>query len=186
MARLISFTQVSLDGCYADARSDMSWAHKDDPEQRAFVEENAGSGGTLVFGRITYEMMAGYWPTPMAAANNPVVAERMNALPKIVFSRTLGEAPWNNTTLVRDDMEGFIRTKKEEPGNDMVILGSGSIVAQLAQARLIDEIQVVVNPIVLGDGKRLFAGLAGALKLTRTKERSFGNGNILLCYEVAE
>jgi dihydrofolate reductase len=80
MRRLIVFNQVSLDGYFTDANSDMSWAHRDsqDPEWQSFVESNATGGGELLFGRITYEMMASDWPTPLADENNPVVAERMN------------------------------------------------------------------------------------------------------------
>lgn len=83
--------QVSLDGYFVNGNGDMSWAHKpsDDAEWNAFVAENASGGGDLVFGRITYELMTNYWPTPLAAKNAPVVAERMNNLHKVVFSRTL-------------------------------------------------------------------------------------------------
>jgi len=98
--------------------------------------------------------MAGFWTTPYAMENMPVVAERMNNLPKVVFSRTLDKASWNNTTLIKGDLAAETRKIKQEPGNDMVILGSGSIVSQLAQEGLIDEYEVVVNPIVLGEGGR--------------------------------
>ncbi|MCI0541337.1 MAG: dihydrofolate reductase family protein [Verrucomicrobiales bacterium] len=161
----------------------MNWAHKDDAEWNAFVSGNASGGGELVFGRITYEMMAGFWPTPFAIQNMPVVAERMNNLPKVVFSRTLTKASWNNTKLVKGDIAAAIRKMKKASGADMVILGSGSIVSQLAQVGLIDEYHVVVNPIVLGKGKTLFEGINGKLPLKLTKTRAFSNGNILLCYE---
>src|SRR5690348_4590217 len=93
MRKLCAFLQMSLDGYVADERGDIRWAKGHaDPEFQAFVEENAKGGGELVFGRVTYEMMAGYWPTPMAAQNDPVVAERMNQMPKVVFSRTLAGA----------------------------------------------------------------------------------------------
>jgi len=83
--KLIVFNHVSLDGYFVDANGDMSWAHKQDAEWNAFVEENASGGGTLVFGRITYDLMASFWPTPMAMQMMPVVAERMNNLPKVVL-----------------------------------------------------------------------------------------------------
>jgi len=87
MRKLIVFNQVSLDGYFTDANGDMSWAHRDssDREWKSFVDANASSGGQLLFGRITYEMMKSYWPTPAALRNDPVVAERMNDLPKVVF-----------------------------------------------------------------------------------------------------
>src|SRR5215469_12495891 len=96
--------------------------------------------------RKTYQMMASYWPTPMAMQNEPKVAAGINNLPKVVFSRTLCEATWKNTHLVKSDMVAEVRKMKREPGPDMVILGSGSLVAQLGQEGLIDEFQLLVNP----------------------------------------
>ena len=185
VGRLVVFNSVSLDGYFTDARGDMSWARKDehDAEWNAFVEDNARGGGTLVFGRITYEMMASFWPTPMAAAMMPAVAERMNSLPKVVFSRTLHTATWNNTTLVKGDIAAEVREMKRQPGMDMAILGSGSIVSQLAQEHLIDEYQVVVTPVALGGGRTMFEGVKKRLLLKLTRTRAFANGNVLLCYE---
>jgi len=185
MRKLVVFNHVSLDGYFVDANRDMSWAKADhqDAEWNAFVSDNASSGGVLVFGRITYELMAAFWPTPFAIENMPVVAEGMNSMPKVVFSRTLGEASWNNTTLVKGDIATEIRKMKEETGEGLAILGSGSIVSQLASEGLIDEYQVVVNPIVLGNGRTMFDGVKEKLKLKLTKTRAFGNGNVLLCYE---
>jgi dihydrofolate reductase len=137
----------------------------------------------ILFGRITYELMAGYWPTPLAAQSNPLVTERMNSLPKVVFSRTLDRASWNNTKLVKSDPATEIRKLKQEPGLDMAIMGSGTIVAQLTQEHLIDEYQVVVIPIVLGQGPTMFEGVKERLPLKLTKTRTFSNGNVLLCYE---
>jgi dihydrofolate reductase len=162
---------------------DMSWAHNKDPEFDAFVEGNASAGGELLFGRITYELMASYWPTPLAMENDPVVAKGMNSLPKVVFSRTMDKASWSNTKLVKGDLAAEVRKMKKGPGKDMVIMGSGSIVSQLAHEGLIDEYQVVVVPVVLGDGRTMFEGIKGKLKLKLTKTRAFGNGNVYLCYE---
>src|ERR1700712_298746 len=99
MRKLSAFIHVTLDGCYGAGGDDMSWAHagSDNPEWQAFVEGNAQGGGVLVFGRVTYEMMAGYWPSPMARQQNPIVAERMNASAKIVFSRGMDKPGWSNT-----------------------------------------------------------------------------------------
>ncbi len=100
MRKLSVFNSVSIDGYFTDAHGDMSWAHRQDPGWEAFASENASGGGVLLFGRITYELMASYWPTPAALEALPVVAAQMNALPKVVFSRTLPEASWQNTELV--------------------------------------------------------------------------------------
>jgi dihydrofolate reductase len=187
LRKLAVFNHVSLDGYFVDANGDMSWAKSDhnDAEWNAFVSENASGGGVLVFGRNTYELMASFWPTPFAIENMPEVAERMNNLRKVVFSRTLDEAPWNNTKLLKGDLTAEIRKMKKEPGPGMAILGSGSIVSQLAPEGLIDAYQIVVNPIVLGKGRTMFDGIKEKLNLKLTKTRAFGNGNVLLCYEPA-
>jgi dihydrofolate reductase len=187
MRKLTVFNQVTLDGFFADPNGDIGWAYKDvqDAEWNAFVAGNAGSGGVLVLGRITYEMMAGYWPTPSAYENAPAVAAGINKLLKVVFSRTLEQAAWNNTRLVTGDLAAEIRKMKQEPGADMVILGSGSIVAQLAQQGLIDEYQIVVNPVILGRGRSMFDGVNKKLDLKLVRSRTFGNGNVLLCYAPA-
>lgn len=185
MQKLIVFNHVTLDGFFKDANGDMSWAKADadDGEWNAFVAENASGGGTLVFGRVTYDMMAGFWPAPVAMQMMPAVAERMNNLPKVVFSRTMNKASWNNTKLIKGNIAAEIRKLKEAPGEGMVILGSGAIVAQCAQEGLIDEFQLVVNPLALGKGGTLFEGLKKQLALKLTKSRTFNNGKVLLCYE---
>jgi len=186
VARVSVFNHVSLDGYFTDQNGDMSWAHRgDDPEWNAFAAENAKGGGVMLFGRVTYEMMASYWPTPAALEQYPIVAERMNNGAKVVFSRTLDKATWKNTKLVKSDLAGEVRKMKKAPGGDMVIMGSGTIISQLAQAGLIDEYQVVVNPIVLGQGRTLFDGLKNKVNLKRTKSRAFGNGNVFVVYEPA-
>ena len=183
MRKLVVFNMVSLDGFFVDRKGDMSWAHKNDAEWNAFVNENASGNGVLVFGRITYELMASYWPTPMALQNSPVVAKGMNDMPKIVFSRTLDNASWSNTKLVKGDLAAEMRKLKKQPGPDMVILGSGSIVSQLAQQNLIDEYQIALSPIVLGNGRTMFEGVKEKLNLKLTKSRTFGNGTVFACYQ---
>lgn len=182
MRRVVAFEQVSLDGYFVDATGDMSWAHRQDAEWNAFVGGNASGGGSLLFGRVTYELMASFWPTPAAMERAPVVAEGMNNMPKVVFSRTLATAAWKNTKLVKGDLAAEVRKMKNETGPDLAILGSG-IVSQLAQARLIDELQIVVNPIVLGKGRTLFEGVKEKIALKLIKTRAFGNGNVVLYYE---
>jgi dihydrofolate reductase len=184
MQKLMAFNSITLDGYFTGQDGDMSWAHKDDPEWREFTAGNAGGGGTLLFGRITYEMMASFWPTPQAKQQFPKVAEGMNRHPKVVFSRTLDKASWSNTRLVKSDIAGEVRRMKQEDGPGLVILGSGTIIAQLTQEGLIDEYQVVVNPIVIGKGRTMFEGVAPKVDLKLTSERRFTNGNVLLTYEV--
>jgi dihydrofolate reductase len=185
MRKLVVFSHVSLDGYFVDKKGDMSWAHQRDAEWNEFVSGNAKGGGVLLFGRVTYELMASYWPTPLAAQNSPRVAEHMNRLQKVVFSRTLEKVSWSNTTLVKGDLAAAVRKMKEESGPSLVIMGSGTIVAQLAQQCLIDEFQIVMCPTVIGSGRTLFEGVKEKLKLTLASSRVFKNGNAFLCYEPA-
>ena len=183
MRKLSVFNNVSLDGYFTDAAGDMSWAHKDDAEWNAFTNGNAQGGGALLFGRRTYDMMAGFWPTPMAAKMMPVVAASMNAMEKYVFSRTLKKAAWQNTTLLNSEIAQAVRALKQSTGPDIVIMGSGTIVAQLTEAGLIDVYQIAVAPIVLGSGRTLFEGVGRRPVLKRTGSRTFDNGNVFLTYE---
>ena len=185
MRKLHVFDNVSLDGFFVDAKGDMSWAHKHDEEWNAFSSGNASGEAVLLFGRVTYEMMAGFWPTPQAAEMLPAVAAGMNAAHKIVFSRTLDTVSWQNTTLVKGDLVAEVTRLKQEPGPDIVILGSGSIVSQLTGARLIDGYQIVLNPVVLGRGRTLFETLDARVQFTLQKTRAFRNGNIVLWFEPA-
>lgn len=183
MRKLLVFNSVTTDGYFTDAKGDMSWAHKSDPEWNEFVTENSKSGGELVFGRVTYQMMESFWPTPAAAKQFPELAEQMNKLPKVVFSKTLDSVSWQNTRLVKGHLADEVQRLKQESGEQMVIMGSGSIIAQLAPEKLIDEYQMVVNPIVLGAGRTMFDGVKEKLNLKLTNSRTFQNGNVLLCYE---
>ncbi len=182
MRKLIVFESVSVDGYFVDRGGDMSWAHNPDEEFDAFTAENAKGGGTLVFGRITYELMAGWWPTSEAARMAPDVAAAMNRLPKVVFSRTMEKADWANTRLIKSDPVAAIRALKAEAGTDLVIMGSGSLVALLARAALIDEYQLVLVPVVLGGGRTLFQGAEKSIPLTLAESRGFKNGNVFLRY----
>lgn len=179
MATLSVFNQVTLDGYFSGPGGDIAWAHKSDPEWMEFVSGNASSGGTLLFGRKTYEMMVSYWPTARAKAENPAVAKGMNAAQKVVFSRTLRDVPWENTRLVKDDLEGEIRRLKGAGEGTLAILGSGTLVAQLAAAGLVDRYQIVVNPVVLGAGRTLFEGIRAPLRFERRAVRAFQNGSVL-------
>lgn len=187
MRKLIAFNHVTLDGYFVDGQGQFGWARKgnDDAEFAQFVAENASGGGELVFGGITYRLMASYWPTPIADQHMPEVAKGMNASPKVVFSRTLEKAEWNNTRLIKGDLATEARRLKEEDGPGMCILGSGSIVAQLAAAGLIDEYQMVIDPVALGKGRSMFEGLPSMLELNLARTRIFKNGKVFLSYEPA-
>jgi dihydrofolate reductase len=184
MRKLFVFNLVSLDGFFEGPKRDISW-HNVDAEFNEYAVELLNSVDALLFGRVTYELMASYWPTPDVMKNDPIVAERMNNLPKIVFSRTLDTVEWRNTRLVKDKIEEEIKKIKQQQGKDMALLGSGSITSEIAQLGLIDEYRIMVNPVVLGQGKPLFTGIKERLNLKLLKTRTFRSGNVLLYYEPA-
>ena len=184
MRRLSVFNNVSLDGYFSGPGGDLRWAREgsDDPGYREFVASNASGDGVLVFGRITYELMASWWPTPAAAQMDPALARQMNAHRKIVFSRTLARADWENTTLASGDASDEMRHLKNAPGPDMVVLGSGRLVASLVRAGLVDEVQIVVHPVALGAGRTMFEGLEKPFPLSLAESRAFRSGKVFLRY----
>jgi len=185
MRNLIVFNHISIDGYFTGENGDFRWAHSgnEDPEYAAFVAGNASGGGQLLFGRITYDLMAGYWSTTMAEQHDPVVAKAMNNMQKVVFSRTMEKALWNNTKLVKADIVSEIRKMKNESGPGMVIMGSGSIISQWAPERVIDEYQFMVNPLALGKGRTMFDGMDKKLSLKLISTRTFQNGKVFLCFQ---
>jgi dihydrofolate reductase len=185
MRKLTAFNFVTLNGYYKGPKEDISW-HRHGAEENEYAVEGLKSGNTLLFGRVTYEMMASYWPTPIAVKNDPIVAAGMNNADKIVFSRTLKKAGWSNTRLVKGDLVEEIKKMKQMPGKDMTLLGSGSLVTQLAEQGLIDEYQIMVDPVVLGRGTPLFKGIKHKLDLNLTGTKTFTSGVVLLSYQPAE
>jgi dihydrofolate reductase len=182
MRKVTVFNFVTLNGYFEGPKRDISW-HKHGAEENEYAVEMLKSRNTLLFGRVTYELMASYWPTPDAIKNDPIVAEGMNNADKIVFSRTLKKVDWNNTSLVKDNIVEEIRNMKRMPGKDMTLMGSGSIVTQFAEQRLINEYQIMVDPVVLGNGTPIFKGIKHTLDLKLTKTRTFKSGVVLLCYQ---
>jgi dihydrofolate reductase len=179
--KLRVFESVSIDGYFADRDGGIAWAHAhEDPEFRAWVQSNAGGGGTLLFGRVTYEMMNAFWPTPAAAAQMPEVARGMNAARKLVASRTI-RPTWTGSELIEGDLVDAVRALKAKDGPGVTVLGSGSVAAQLGAAGLVDEYQLVVVPVVLGAGRTIFTRGA-ALRLV--EHRAFPCGNVVLTYAI--
>lgn len=174
---------VSLDGFYEGPEHDISW-HNVDSEFNDFADKQLDESSTLIFGRRTYQMMADFWPSDIAIKTAPGTAKRMNALHKIVFSRTLQKAEWNNSELYDGDIATVIRDAKKMPGKDLAVLGSSDLCVTLIKEGILDEIRIMVNPVLLGNGKRLFSGITKPLKLELINERTFKSGNILLTYKL--
>jgi dihydrofolate reductase len=139
---------------------------------------------TIVLGRVTYEMFAGYWPT--ATGDDKPFADKLNAVPKVVFSKTLERAPWGSwedATISGDEPREAIPRLREQEGKDLVVWGSLSLVQSLAQAGLVDEYQLWLLPVVLGDGRPLFARGAGPISMRLLEAKTSDRGATLLRYE---
>jgi len=184
MRKINVFNFISLNGFFKGPNGDLSW-HKHGFEEGEYATKGLQQENILLFGRVTYEMMASYWPTPTAALNSPQMAEGMNRAEKIVFSTTLKKAEWHNTSIISKDAVDEIKKLKQTPGKDMTILGSGSIVTQFAEHGLIDTYQIMVDPIALGEGTPIFNGLKHPLNLMLIDTTTFKSGVVLLSYKAA-
>jgi len=182
MRKTYVFMMVSVDGFFEGPDHDLYW-HNTDEEFDRFTIDQLNETGTILFGRRTYEMMASFWPSETAKANDPIVAEKMNTTPKIVFSKTLEKAEWQNTRLVRDGVKETVEDLKRQPGKDVAVFGSSDLAVSLLQLGLLDELRIMVNPVVLGGGKHLFEGIGGRVNLTLFAIRTFDSGNALLYYQ---
>jgi len=182
MRNVILSVQVSLDGFIARPNGELDW-HLVDAEFNEYAKNLLNSFDTLVFGRVTYQVMADYWPT--ATPTDPVEAlirERLNTLPKVAFSRTLKRVDWKNSRLAQGGIAEEILKMKQQPGKDIGI-GGTSIVSALAPLGLIDEYKMLVVPVVLGSGKPLFKDIKYKINLKLLKTRTFDSGLVLLAYQ---
>jgi dihydrofolate reductase len=182
MRKVIFFNLTSLDGYFEGPGRDINWHHVDE-EFNDFAIQQTGEFGALLFGRVTYELMASYWPTEAAKRDDPAVAGLMNNLPKIVFSNTLEKVEWKHTKLVKDNFAEEVSKLKEQPGKDIAIFGSSDLAVMFIDQGLIDEFRIMINPVVLGGGKPILQGIKSSLELKLIKVREFKSGNVLLYYE---
>jgi dihydrofolate reductase len=184
MRKLFSFNLMTLDGFFEGPQQDIGW-HNVDAEFNEFAIAQLDTIGLVLFGRITYQGMASFWPTPFALENDPVVAGLMNNISKVVVSRTLDKADWNNTHLIKDNVAAEIATLKQQPGKELAIFGSANLTASLMRMGLVDELRIMINPVILGQGTALFKGIHDKVDLKLSNTRVFRNGNVMLYYQVA-
>lgn len=182
MRKVFLFMMVTLDGYFEGPGQDISW-HNVDEEFNEFAIQQLDEIGVLLFGRVTYEMMASFWPTQFAIENDPIVAHKMNSIPKLVFSTTLERADWENSRLVKEHVAEEVARLKQQEGGDLAIFGSAALATSLLEAGLLDELRLMVNPVVLGNGNPLFKGISERLNLKLLKTREFRSGNVLLYYQ---
>lgn len=177
---------VSLDGYFEGPNHDLSW-HNVDREFNAFATSQTKNVDLLLFGRKTYDLMASYWPTEYARKNDAVVAKLMNNTPKIVFSKKLKKVRkipyWENVGLVNKNVFGKIKKLKTQKGGSIAIFGSNAFAVGLIENKLLDEVRIMLNPVVIGGGTRLFDSLRGGLKFKLLRTKKFKSGNVLNVYE---
>lgn len=182
MANLSAFVFTTLNGFMNDPNGDISW-HRHGAEENEYAIESMEANNTLLLGRKTYEMMASYWPTPMAIEHDAVVAKGMNSANKIVFSNTLKLADWQGTQIMSGDIVKQIQKLKNSSTINMTILGSGTIVSLFAEHGLIDELNVMIDPVAIGAGSTLFAGVKQHLNFKLVATKTMKSGVVLLNYK---
>ncbi|MFZ2804368.1 MAG: dihydrofolate reductase family protein [Patescibacteria group bacterium] len=185
MRKIIVQEMLSVDGFFCGPNGEIDW-HNVDAEFNKTAVAFLDTLDTLLFGRVTYELMASYWPTEAALTDDPHVASRMNALHKVYFSKEPEKMPWNNSTMLGEINADEIRKMKEAPGKDIAIFGSGKIIEQLMPMGVIDEFRFMINPVILGKGRTIFSTLEKTTKLKLLRTKEFTNGNVLLEYAAHE
>lgn len=182
MRKLFAFNMVTLDGYFEGPNHELDW-HNVDEEFNEYAINQLDEIDTLLFGRKTYQMMANYWTTPMAVEDDPVVAEKMNSLPKIVASKTLTKPEWNHSKVINDNIAGEVSALKTQSGKDIAIFGSANLMSLLMAQDLVDELRIIINPVILGSGRTLFHDLKDRRNLKLIKTKRFKSGNMLLVYQ---
>mgnify|MGYP001552633474 CR=1 FL=1 len=183
MRKIIVSEMVSLDGFFEDKNKELGW-HTLNEEFFEYSRELLNSVDTILFGRITYQMMAAYWSN--AVNEDAVITHKMNHLNKIVFTKTLKKVTWNNSEIAKSALKEEILKLKKKDGNDIAILGSGSIVNELSNLGLIDEYKLAVNPVILGKGTPLFKEIQKKMFLKLFQVRTLDTGVVILNYSLGE
>lgn len=179
MRKVIVWNLVTLDGYFEGPKKELDWFVVSDE----FIDVSRDmfkTVDTILFGRKTYQLMESYWPT--AEDNDPTITHNMNKLPKIVFSKTLSKAEWNNSEIVKENIAEEVYELKKLPGRDMVIFGSGEIVSYFTQQGLIDEYRIILNPVVIGSGTPMFKNVSEKINLKLQKTRALKSGVVILYY----
>lgn len=177
---------VSLDGYFEGPNHDLSW-HQVDQEFNAFAIKQLKEADTILFGRKTYQLMENFWPSEEGLKDDPKVAKLMNSMPKVIISRTLKKAVetniWKNITLIKNNVKGEITRLKNQKGKSIVVLGSSNLCVSLIQENLLDEIRLMINPVVIGKGTTLFSGIKDRYQFKLLNTKTFKSGNVLHYYQ---
>jgi dihydrofolate reductase len=193
--RVVASTFVTLDGYMVGPDEDISWVIDgfDPAMQEDIAHDMSSNSDTFLLGRVTYDIFVAYWPDavpydeddklePAEGKEDPRIIRALNDFPKLVFSRTLKTSEWNNTRVVGEGLEDEVRALKTKPGKAINIQGSASIVQALARADLIDEYHLYVHPVLLGEGKPLFATKTGRHDFELADVKRYANGVVATTY----
>ena len=195
MRQLMMLNRVSADGYFATDDGQLDWVVPDDALDQAGASRME-EVDTMLFGRRTYDAFESFWPSAVKAAPTTpdphtagrfsstlrAMGEWINATPKLVFSKTRKSVSWQNSELFSEFDPGKLQALKEQPGKAIIVFGSGSLVSQLTEHRLIDEYQFVVGPLFLGGGKSLISGLTQRVRLELVEAKPYPSGNLMLRY----
>ena len=181
MRKIVLFNLMTLDGYFEGENADISW-HNVDQEFNDFAIAQLKTADMLLFGRKTYELMAAYWPTEEGIKDNPVIADLMNQIDKIVFSKSLEKAHWDHARVISEGLLDEVKKLKSIPGKDVFIFGSADLSSTFIDHDLIDEFRIMINPLILGNGTPMFQNITTKIDLQLLKTKVFGNGNVLLNY----
>lgn len=186
MRKLVFSMNISLDGYLEGPHGELDWTVAD-AEMHDFFTNLLKQADLMIFGRVAYQLLASYWPT---AASDPHIdrseldfANTINPLPKIVYSRTLENVGWN-TQVKREFQPEEIMELKAQPGRNIALSGGAAIAQTFLRHGLVDEIQLVIHPAAIGNGKALFGGLNDTLKLDFAWKQEFASGAVVLCYHL--
>jgi dihydrofolate reductase len=177
MAKLITWNMLSLDGFFEGPNKELDWFVFDEQLEK-YILDSQMEVGALLFGRVTYQGMQEYWTTAEGQ-----IAEFMNSVPKVVFSRTLDRAEWHNSRLVKANVPEEVSMLKQQTDRDIFVFGSADFTATLLEHGLVDELRIGLNPVLLGSGTPFFKGSSRQQKLKLLKCRALGSGLVLLHYQ---
>ena len=176
---------VSLDGYFEGPEHDLSW-HVVDAEFGEFAQKQMREADTILFGRRTYQLMESFWPTKAGLEGDPTVAKLMNEMPKVVVSESLQNVQetkiWQHVQLINNDIRDTIIALKKQKGGNIILFASSNLCVSLLEWGLLDEIRIMINPVVIGKGTSLFYGLKKRVSFKLITTRNFTSGNILLTY----
>jgi len=190
MRKIVAFDRVSADGYFAAEDGGLGWVVPEEALDRG-AADNLGGADTILFGRRTYDMFESFWPhAGDEDPHNPgrhspelrAMAKWINEADKLVVSRTRRDVTWTNSRLLHALDPGEIEALKRQPGKDIMIFGSGSVVSQLTEHGLIDEYQFIVGPVLLGSGRPLVSGVPATTRLALLEAKEYSSGNVKLRY----